>query len=133
MDQKERDKLLNEVDGTSYFKLAGHKTVPCSMQEWSDNLQHQSKVVAQDKLECGALVSTVFLGLNHSFIPGGPPILFETMIFDWVEPSLTGAMGESPHEDYQERYCTWDEAVEGHKRAVEYVLAHAKPLGGQAQ
>jgi hypothetical protein len=49
-------------------------------------------------------VSTVFLGLDHSF-GEGPPQLFETMIFG----------GE--HDEYQERYSTWDEAEAGHKKA----------------
>ena len=55
-------------------------------------------------------VSTVFLGFDHNF-GGSIPVLFETMIF----PSdILGA-------EYQERYCTWDEAEEGHQRAVEYL------------
>ena len=49
-------------------------------------------------------VSTVFLGLDHSY-GDSPPLLFETMIFG------------GPHDEYQERYSTWDEAEEGHKRA----------------
>ena len=47
------------------------------------------------------MVSTVFLGLDHAF-DGGTPLLFETMIFG----------GE--HDEYQERYATWDEAEAGH-------------------
>jgi hypothetical protein len=53
-------------------------------------------------------VSTVFLGLGHSF-GGGTPILFETMIFG----------GE--HDQYQERYETLEEAMHGHERAVALV------------
>jgi len=45
-------------------------------------------------------VSTVFLGLDHSF--GGRPMLFETMIFG------------GPLDGYQERYSTWSEAEAGH-------------------
>lgn len=57
-----------------------------------------------------ARVSTVFLGLDHSF-GHGPPLLFETMIFG------------GPHDQYQERYPTRDEAVAGHQRAVELASA----------
>ena len=53
-------------------------------------------------------VSTVFLMLDHSHADG-PPILFETMIFG----------GE--HDMYQDRYSTWDEAVEGHQVALDLV------------
>ena len=56
-------------------------------------------------------VSTIFLGLDHSFIYGKKhkPILFETMIFG------------GKHDGYQERYAIWEEAEEGHKKAVELV------------
>lgn len=51
-------------------------------------------------------VSTVFLGRDHRFGPGAP-VLFETMIFD------TGKW-----HDYQDRYCTYEQALAGHRRAV---------------
>jgi len=66
----------------------------------------KSRSVAQTDVDNGEIsVSTVFLGLDHSF-GYGPPVLFETMIFG------------GPEDGYQERYTTWDEAVEGHKKAV---------------
>ena len=46
-------------------------------------------------------ISTVFLGIDHQF-GGGPPMLFETMIFGGTQAG------------YQARYSTWDEAQEGH-------------------
>ena len=62
-----------------------------------------------DSTEVGQYrVSTVFLGLDHSF--GGPaPLLFETMIFPL----------ESMSEEFCQRYATWEEAVAGHQEAVE--------------
>jgi len=54
-------------------------------------------------------VSTVFLGLDHSFTKG-VVILFETMVFG----------GEA--DEYQQRYQTWKEAVKGHKYACRMVL-----------
>lgn len=63
----------------------------------------------------GKRVSTVFLGLDHRFGDEGPPLLFETMVFP----------GEEWREEFCERYCTWDEAVAGHDRAVQYVRDHA--------
>lgn len=53
----------------------------------------------------GIKVSTVFLGINHSF-DDSQPLWFETMIFG------------GHHDQYQERYETWDEAEIGHKKAV---------------
>lgn len=57
----------------------------------------------------GVNISTVFLGLDHRFYGDDPPILFETMIFG----------GE--HNEFQERYCTWEEAERGHQKAVKMV------------
>ena len=54
----------------------------------------------------GIIVSTMFLGVNHQFLEGEPPILFETIV-------IGGRL-----DDYQLRYHTRDEAVEGHHAAV---------------
>ncbi len=52
------------------------------------------------------LVSTVFLGLDHSLGMSPTPILYETMIFG----------GEC--DGYQTRYATREEALKGHEKAV---------------
>jgi hypothetical protein len=52
-------------------------------------------------------VSTVFLAFNHGI--DDRPLWFETMVFG----------GE--HDQYQERYETYSQAEEGHKRVVEMV------------
>jgi hypothetical protein len=58
-------------------------------------------------------VSTVFLGIDHSF-GGGVPVLYETMIFG----------GE--HDEYQDRYHTLEEAMIGHEKAVSLAKGEAK-------
>lgn len=73
--------------------------------EWGQWFEKANRQVADTKLPHGVRVSTVFLGLDHSF-GDGPPILFETMIFG------------GKHNEYQERYATWEEAKSGHKEAV---------------
>jgi hypothetical protein len=60
----------------------------------------------RDSFQGDVRVSTVFLGLDHSFRDTGPPLLFETM----------GFVGHAGVE--QERYSTWAEAEEGHARMV---------------
>lgn len=50
-------------------------------------------------------VSTIFLGLDHSF-GNGPPLLFETMIFG------------GPLDQEQERCSTWEEAEKQHERMI---------------
>ncbi len=80
--------------------------------EWGKWFETADRHVAKTVLPNGVEVSTVFLGLDHSF-SGGKPILFETMIFG----------GE--HDDgYQERYSTWEEAEAGHKQAVALAGKH---------
>lgn len=54
-------------------------------------------------------VSTVWLGLDHNWMPGGPLMIFETMIFG------------GRHHMYQRRYSTERQAYEGHIGAVSLV------------
>lgn len=61
-------------------------------------------------------VSTVFLGLDHNW-GDGPPILFETMVFS----------NDVDYDQYQYRYCTWDEAEKGHKLILSKVK-NSEPL-----
>lgn len=96
-----------------YWRLDGHTPVPCTIEEWGAMFNDpQSRIVEQTRLnrpdeEHEILVSTVFLGIDHGFgSMGNIPILFETMIFN------------GRHSEFQERYATWDQAVEGHVRAV---------------
>jgi len=74
--------------------------------EWLEGASSQ-RVVAQDNVG-EVLVSTVFLGLNHSFTDG-PPILYETMIFG------------GNHDSYQDRYRNKVAAAAGHDRAMALV------------
>jgi len=75
--------------------------------EWAKGFEINNRIVKQDYIG-EIFVSTVFLGIDHSY-GDEPPLLFETMIFGGVP------------DQYQERYSTWDEAEEGHKRAIKFV------------
>ena len=87
------------------YILDGKTPVLCDdLLTWAKWFETANRHVA--KTEIGDVrISTVFLGLDHSWV-GGPPLLFETLVFG----------GELDQE--QERYSTWDEAEEGHKRMV---------------
>jgi len=74
-----------------------------------------NKWVGHTETANGNMVSTVFLGLDHSFYAGKKPVLFETMVFT----------SEGSSNEDQERYCTWEEAVDGHER---HVAANGGPL-----
>lgn len=90
------------------YILNGKTPVECNdLMEWAKQMEGKNRIVEQSQLG-DVKVSTVFLGLDHSF-GDGEPLLFETMIFG----------GE--HDQYQDRYSTWDEAVEGHKKACKLV------------
>lgn len=78
-----------------------------SVEEWGAFFNDtEARRVGYDKVG-EARVSTVFLGIDHNFDDEGPPILFETMVF--------GLLGE---EEQQWRYASYEDAVEGHRRAV---------------
>jgi hypothetical protein len=89
------------------YILVGQTPVPePNLETWAIWFETADRIVARD--EVGAsLVSTVFLGLDHSF-GKGPPILFETMVF-------TDGDGGA-----DERRCsTWAEAETQHREVVE--------------
>lgn len=83
------------------------------LREWALWLQKADMRVNKTIITDEIRVSTVFLGMDYSF-GDGPPLLFETMIFG------------GKHDDYMERYCTWEEAEKGHLEAVEICV-----LGGK--
>lgn len=66
--------------------------------------QTDNRRVAEDYGD-GWRLSTVFLGLDHSFM-SGPPLLFETMLF----------RNDSPDDLW--RCTTWDQAVAQHAREL---------------
>lgn len=98
------------------YSLIGHDPIPFDdVVEWAHAfalLRFEQRTVGRDQVG-DVLVSTVFLGVDHSFDPLeiGPPILFETMTFG----SQNEVVG---------RYATWDEARAGHEAIVAAVRSH---------
>lgn len=87
--------------------------------QWFDN--PEKRIVVQEEVG-GFWVSTVFLGINHNYTRKGQPILFETMVFSIapVVNDITVNVGEREGPDGRcERYATWEEAVEGHRRVCD--------------
>lgn len=113
-----------EVGGVTdrYILGPGHIIVPAGdlmlWAMWFGNIDNRR--VAETHFAIGSWVSTVFLGLDHNFWGEGPPILFETMVF--ADDGCSDDLG-------QERYATWDEAVAGHERAVEKLMAWIEKAG----
>ncbi len=71
------------------------------LMEWAKWFETADRLVARTKLD-DVVISTVFLGLDHNFIEGAPPLFFETMTF--------GA-----DDDLCERCSTWEQAVVQHQ------------------
>ena len=78
--------------------------------EWKRN--HPYKAIVGKTHINGNCISTVFLVIDHGIEPDELE-LFETMIFG----------DDEKYSEYCERYATWNEAVVGHQRIVEAVLA----------
>jgi hypothetical protein len=65
-------------DGTLYVDTPEKE----ALLQWAEMFEKGSdRIVQQNITLYGERLSTVFLGIDHSFMPGGPPILFETMLF----------------------------------------------------
>jgi hypothetical protein len=100
---------------TRYFDRKGK---PLKLMEWAKLFENVDyKIVQRDVLLNGTLVSTVWLGIDHSFFGNGPPLIFETMVF------LDGKVGM---EEDMDRYSTEEEARTGHKAMVAKWKAKSK-------
>jgi hypothetical protein len=92
---------------SDYYELIGQTVVPVDggVLEWAQKLEATDPRVAHTRVLGMCDVSTIFIGLDHAYGRGGPPLLFETMAF-WP--------GRDGYE--QERCSTWLEAQEQHAR-----------------
>lgn len=102
---------------TDYMILtADHQVVPTDLHTWASFLDdHEARVVGWTDIG-DVHISTVFLGVDHSF-GMGPPLWFETMVF------------RGPLDERQWRYTTWAEAEAGHARIVAAVESGTDPDG----
>lgn len=77
---------------------------------WANWLENNNRTVIKTKTDDDSVeVSTVFLGLDHSF-DSGNPLLFETLVFGG---NFDGEM---------DRYSTWEQAEVGHAEMVKKVI-----------
>jgi hypothetical protein len=93
-----------------YILDENHRPVPAEMLEAAKAFENHGSI-AFDQVTPDTYVSTIFLAFDHSFgRPGRSPQLFETMVFG------------GPLEHRQWRYSTYEEALAGHKAALDAVL-----------
>ncbi len=89
-------------DGTPY-------TGENAMMEWGKDFgDMELKIVKQETLWNGLFISTVWLGLDHSWAMTGKPLIFETMVFT----------ASSNFDKDMDRYSTEAEALAGHAAMV---------------
>jgi hypothetical protein len=84
---------------------------PMTQEQWIKDFEDfEVKRVTWTEVSEDIKVSTVWLGLDHSY-GDGPPLIFETLV---LGGSLDGDML---------RYSTESQAVEGHQKMVDLVTA----------
>ena len=112
------------MNGPMYYDRKGQ---PIDMMTWARSFEnHEARVVGQHWVR-GWMVSTVWLGLDHSFAFGREhaPLIFETMIFP---PGDDAPEGDSIwSEQHCERYPTEEAAQAGHDRALAMVVERLGP------
>lgn len=80
---------------------------PIDLHTWGLLFESSARIVEQTDLPNGYWVSTVWMGLDHSW--NNKKLIYETMVF-WK--ATFDAQEEA-------RYSTLEDAVEGHKKLVE--------------
>ena len=86
--------------------------------KWAEWFENHDRIVRQDHVG-DYFVSTVFLGLDHNWSQNGPPILWESMIFN------SGVI-RTGDDIQQRRYTSYDDALAGHEAMVERVRMAVK-------
>lgn len=74
----------------------------------------KERVVKQSRVG-SAMVSTVFLVIDHNHFGDGPPVLWETMVFD-----------ERPVKERSARYTSREAALVGHEVILREVRAYKR-------
>ena len=99
-------------DGLRYYDIFGNQIDRWRWAELFEDLAYKTVEVtdmgspSHPEL-ADTRVSTVWLGIDHGY-GGGPPIIFETMVFSPIEE----------WDGVSYRYTTHAEAVEGHQMVV---------------
>lgn len=95
-----------------YYTLVGQTPVPCEdLLEWARWFEEgENRRVMYTTMLDTVAVSTVFLGLDHSFGNRGAPMLFESAVIWWD--------GEI---EVLERCSTWEEAERMHRILTRHV------------
>ena len=96
---------------TITYILDGHEPVPCKDPEvWAEWFETADRHVGFDRIG-DITISTVFIGIDYGHVSGGPPPMFETLIFRRGEDDRYRGEG-------MWRSPTWAAAEKNHAEAV---------------
>lgn len=99
----------------------GRTPIPVDLFTWAHSFERRDGAVdpwrvGETLWEDGARLSTAFLGLDHQWGDGGPPLLFESMLF-------------GVDEEWMLRCSTWEQALVMHRLGVlDAVECHGQPI-----
>lgn len=99
--------------------------------EWGQWFETADRHVALTETEL-MTISTVFLGIDHRFTGEGPPVLWETMVFD-KQPHLHEMFGElrEVFDDHgMWRYASLEDAKKGHAEIVMDIIRNEQANAG---
>ena len=95
------------------------------LDAWAENWDRQraaTRLLDLVDLPEGGTVSTIFMGIDHNLLGKGPPVLWETMVFEGAFDGMC------------KRWHTQQEAREGHAWMIAHMtraLSLAAPQGAQ--
>ncbi len=100
-----------------------HAVIPePDIQAWEDFMVWENRCIGYVEMSNGVCVSTVFFGIDESFYEGGAPRYFGTLIWR-TRGARRAFQGLSEY-----TYATWAEALAGHLRALDRVIAELPHL-----
>ena len=89
-----------------YYDMDGNQIN--DMEQWARLFgDTERRIIARTELPGEVTVSTVWLGIDHSYGDGGPPLIFESMVFARSAADMDCV-----------RYATREEAEAGHSELV---------------
>lgn len=104
------EKNMRKAYGPMYYDRQGKEL---TLMEWAKKFDDSQYRVIRHEIFDKCHVSTVWIGINMQIFRKCPIEIFETMIF------LVDDKEENPLRDYLERYSTEEEAILGHKIAID--------------
>lgn len=94
-----------DFHGNYILDDGGNPVVEPNLLKWAKWFEENDRSLAVHHVG-EVMISTVFLGIDHNFYGKGPPLLYETMIFN------------GKHDQAQWRYATKEDALDGHHQAM---------------